>query len=282
MRSRFLRLLGLALLVGILASSIYQVMTVEGAALCFGLSMARQLSFRRAIPSRGSRTFASGSRRQRFSSNSGSHFHGASRRTVAPTSGTPEARPILTIGIVSSSSKVTRCQRCSLNSTSTEARYLSPEPVRQSSRFLISLARAGYHAPGYSYAANNPAQLVDPNGLEFVNSSSYSVRVKSESSGWGVVPPHTRYPKKIDGWEDPITKKLYKVRGKDRIPFDNRVQCGDGPPPQKDSKDKKPLRYDCTGGPCRLTGFPDAPDPKEDLSWAPPESPAPFPENKRL
>jgi hypothetical protein len=47
-------------------------------------------------------------------------------------------------------------------------RYLSPEPLLQSSGFARVMLGAGHQAPTYSYAASNPMQYLDPDGLALV------------------------------------------------------------------------------------------------------------------
>jgi len=158
----------------------------------------------------------------------------------------------------------------------TTGRYLSPEPKKQDAKWIRHREQRGIASASFGYAAGNPIHFVDPDGLEFINSSRRTVAVKSESGGWGLVPPHQRYPGKIDGWKDPQTGKLFKVPGKEYIPFDNRIQCSDG------KKKDDPPRYDCTGGPCRLSSPTSPKDLPDRPEWQVPPDVAPFKENTRL
>ena len=44
-------------------------------------------------------------------------------------------------------------------------RYLSPEPLLQRPEYSAFMAQQGLSAPAYAYAANNPVNFVDPDGL---------------------------------------------------------------------------------------------------------------------
>lgn len=65
------------------------------------------------------------------------------------------------------------------------ARYLSPEPMLQDPRYATAMARRGFTVPAYAYAANNPINFFDPNGLAIVVNGSYRSVIVSGNVGAG-------------------------------------------------------------------------------------------------
>ncbi|WP_338270572.1 RHS repeat-associated core domain-containing protein, partial [Corallococcus caeni] len=50
-------------------------------------------------------------------------------------------------------------------------RYLQPEPLLHSPKYMLDMAKASMAVPAYSYAVNNPLAFIDRNGLKVVGTA---------------------------------------------------------------------------------------------------------------